>query len=91
MNFFTIYNFIRIRLESVVITVVALDKLCETMQSQEVSENHFGSKAALLIYKFIIIFYFNSLYKTGMFYFLKNDITLFVANFCFGSVVQLSQ
>ena len=55
MNFFTIYNFIRIRLESVVITVVALDKLCETMQSQEVSENHFGSKAALLIYKFIII------------------------------------
>ena len=49
MNFFTIYNFIRIRLESVVITVVALDKLCETMQSQEVSENHFGSKAALLI------------------------------------------
>ena len=57
MNFFTIYNFIRIRLESVVITVVALDKLCETMQSQEVSENNFGSKAALLIYKFIIIIF----------------------------------
>ena len=65
MNFFTIYNFIRIRLESVVITVVALDKLCETMQSQEVSENHFGSKAALLIYKFIIInFFFISLFTT---------------------------
>ena len=57
MDFFTIYNFIRIRLESVVITVVALDKLCETMQSQEVSENHFGSKAALLIYKFIIFLF----------------------------------
>ena len=69
MNFFTIYNFIRIRLESVVITVVALDKLCETMQSQEVSENHFGSKAALLIYKFII--FFISLFTTEMFFFFK--------------------
>ena len=85
MNFFTIYNFIRIRLESVVITVVALDKLCETMQSQEVSENHFGSKAAaLLIYKFIIFFIFPSSQQKC---FLKNDITLFVANFCLGSVV----
>ena len=84
MNFFTIYNFIRIRLESVVITVVALDKLCETMQSQEVSENHFGSKAALLIYKFIIFLYF-PLHNRNVF--LKNDITLFVANFCLGSVV----
>ena len=71
MNFFTIYNFIRIRLESVVITVVALDKLCETMQSQEVSENHFGSKAAaLLIYKFIIIIIlYISLFTTEMFCF----------------------
>ena len=84
MNFFTIYNFIRIRLESVVITVVALDKLCETMQSQEVSENNFGSKAALLIYKFIIFFIFPSSQQKC---FLKNDITLFVANFCHGSVV----
>ena len=66
MNFFTIYNFIRIRLESVVITVVALDKLCETMQSQEVSENHFGSKAALIIYKFI--FFYISLFTTEMFF-----------------------
>ena len=89
MNFFTIYNFIRIRLESVVITVVALDKLCETMQSQEVSENHFGSKAALLIYKFIIIFFYFPLHNRNMYIyiFLKNDITLFVANFCLGSVV----
>ena len=71
MNFFTIYNFIRIRLESVVITVVALDKLCETMQSQEVSENHFGSKAAaLLIYKFIIFLYF-PLHNRNVFFFEK--------------------
>ena len=69
MNFFTIYNFIRIRLESVVITVVALDKLCETMQSQEVSENHFGSKAALLIYKFIIIFFYFPLHNRNIFFF----------------------
>ena len=85
MNFFTIYNFIRIRLESVVITVVALDKLCETMQSQEVSENHFGSKAALLIYKFIYLSLYFPLHNRNVF--LKNDITLFVANFCLGSVV----